>query len=148
MEYQKIIAVVPLPEGRLLVCLLDGTIYLWHYRLLPWDGSAPHPLSEDQMFQQVAIEAGGRGISWPCRLRCSVDDLLRDSSLLPLDRNDFLRFCQYSILSTGESAKLLRCTRQNIDSLVRRGKLTPVKTYARNKLFLRSDVARRLWTHD
>ncbi|MCD8383697.1 MAG: DUF2442 domain-containing protein [Clostridiales bacterium] len=148
MEYQKIIAVVPLSEGRLLVCLLDGTIYLWRYQLLPWDKPEPHPLSENEMFQQVAIEAGGRGITWPCGFRCSADEVLRAGSLLPLDRNDFLLFCRYSILSTSESAELLNCTRQNIDSLVRRGRLTPVKTYARNKLFLRSDVVRRLWMED
>ena len=40
---------------------------------------------------------------------------------------------------------MLRCTRQNIDSLVRRERLHPVKCYAKNKIFLKSDILRRMW---
>ncbi len=32
-----------------------------------------------------------------------------------------------------------------VPPLVRRGKLTPVKTGAKNKLFMRSEVDERLW---
>lgn len=53
-------------------------------------------------------------------------------------------FLNTAIVNTAEATQILGCTRQNIDDLVRRKKLIPVKIYPRDKLFLRSDVEARL----
>lgn len=39
----------------------------------------------------------------------------------------------------------LDCSKQNIDDLIRRGKLHPVKVYPKSKLFLKSEVVKRTW---
>ncbi|MDR1439965.1 MAG: DNA-binding protein [Clostridiales bacterium] len=53
-------------------------------------------------------------------------------------------FIASEVVNTSEATLLLGCTRQNIDDLARRGKLAPIKTYPRDKLFLRADVLARL----
>ncbi len=45
-----------------------------------------------------------------------------------------------NLLGTAEAADLLRCTRQNIQDLVKRGRLQPVMELSSGFLFLRGDV--------
>lgn len=47
------------------------------------------------------------------------------------------------LVSTAEAMEILNCTRQNLHSFVKRGKLTPVKETNRERLFWRSDVLAR-----
>lgn len=47
------------------------------------------------------------------------------------------------LVSTAEAMEILDCTRQNLHSFVKRGKLTPVKETNRERLFWRSDVLAR-----
>ena len=44
------------------------------------------------------------------------------------------------VLETFEVAQLLKCSRQNIDYLVSKGKIAPLKRTKHNKYFLKSDV--------
>jgi len=53
-------------------------------------------------------------------------------------------FITKEILTTTEAAKLLGCTRQNVDDLARRGKLAVIKQSGRTKLFYRDDVMERM----
>lgn len=131
MEEKRVITAVPLPECRLLLLFADGTVKLWACEARVCSGPA-------------VVEPDGGGIVWENGFRVDGEVLYREGVLLPLTRADFLAFCQYCIVSTAEAAQMLGCTRQNIDSLVRRGKLMPVKAYAKNKLFLRSDILRRI----
>ena len=47
------------------------------------------------------------------------------------------------LVSTAEAMDILECTRQNLHSFVKRGKLTPVKETNRERLFWRSEVLER-----
>ncbi|KAF6626966.1 DNA-binding protein [Paenibacillus sp. EKM208P] len=47
------------------------------------------------------------------------------------------------LVSTAEAIEILNCTRQNLHSFVKRGKLTPVKETNRERLFWRSEVLAR-----
>lgn len=53
-------------------------------------------------------------------------------------------FIKKEIVMTTEAAKILGCTRQNIDDLARRGKLSIIKQSGRTKLFYRDDVMDRM----
>ena len=44
-----------------------------------------------------------------------------------------------------ESRRLLECSRQNIEDLIQRDKLHPVKVDTKNKLFLKSEIQQRMW---
>lgn len=54
-------------------------------------------------------------------------------------------FVRYRVVNTAEAAELLDCSRQNIEDLVRRGKLHPVKEMSKSKLFLKSEINQRNW---
>ena len=64
--------------------------------------------------------------------------------LLPLSVRDFKEFAGGNLVSTSEAAGLMGCTRQYVDELVRRDKLHPVKTLAKDRLFLRQEIYSRI----
>lgn len=60
------------------------------------------------------------------------------------DKDELRAFLVDEIINTAEATKILNCTRQNIDDLVRRDKLIPIKVFPRDRLFFKSDVLERL----
>lgn len=58
-------------------------------------------------------------------------------------RKEVEEFIINEVLTTGEAIELLGITRQNLNSLVKRGKLKPIKELPREKLFLKSDLMQR-----
>lgn len=58
--------------------------------------------------------------------------------------NEELRnFIKEKIVNTNQAAEMLDCTRQNIDRLVKNGKLIPIVIYPRDKIFLKADILER-----
>ncbi len=55
-----------------------------------------------------------------------------------------LQFISQNVVTTREAMELLDCSRQNIDDLIKRGKLTPVKKWDRDKLFWKADILARV----
>jgi len=58
--------------------------------------------------------------------------------------DDLILFINENIITTMEVAEILGCTRQNIDNMVKKGKLTPVKQTLRDKLFFKADILERV----
>lgn len=54
------------------------------------------------------------------------------------------QFITDNIISTGEAAELLGCSRQYINQLMKENKLIPIKKINYITLFLKSDVEARL----
>ena len=59
-------------------------------------------------------------------------------------QEDILSFVKNNLISTREAALMLSCSRQNINDLVKRGKLKPVREEGNNSLFLKRDIRARL----
>lgn len=55
-------------------------------------------------------------------------------------KEDFIALVQSHVLTSSEVIEYLGITRQSLSSLVKRGKLTPIKEVNRDRLFLREDV--------
>jgi predicted XRE-type DNA-binding protein len=49
-------------------------------------------------------------------------------------------FIAKEVVNTAEAAKILECSRQNISQLVKYGTLVPIKSFARDSIFLKSDI--------
>ncbi len=58
--------------------------------------------------------------------------------------DELRKLIEDNIVNTKEVTEILGCSRENVADLVRRGKLKPVYTSQRARLFLRADVLARL----
>ena len=102
-------------------------------------------LKSNDVFENVKVLEGGYGVGWGAQ-NDICDYVLRENGLeIGFHLDDLKVYIEKEIYDTAQAVDRLNCTRQNIDDLVRRGKLKPVKTGARNKLFMRSEVEKRLW---
>ena len=141
----KVVAVSPIADANLLVFFENGEIKKFDTKTLMADYPAFKALLNPDVFHLVKVEAGGYGISWNQDLDCSEGELYENGTSIPLSTDDFLCFSRHSIVNTAEASELLGCSRQNIDDLIKRGKIQPVKAYPKNKLFLKADIERRTW---
>lgn len=57
--------------------------------------------------------------------------------------DDLKSFLAAEVITTNEAAEILDCTRQNIKRLVDNGKLEPLRSLDKDRLFLRSDILER-----
>lgn len=48
------------------------------------------------------------------------------------------------IINTTEATEILGCSRQNLNNLIKRGKITPIKELPRDRLFFKSDILARV----
>lgn len=58
-------------------------------------------------------------------------------------KEELMTFIADNIITSKEAAELLGCSRQNIDDLVKRNKLIPVRVLPRDRLFFKEDVLAR-----
>ena len=95
--------------------------------------------------KNVRVEVGGTGISWNESLVIPDSELYKYGKNVELSKNDFIDYISMRVVNTAEAAGILNCSRQNIDDLIKRGKLKPIKETAKDKLFLKSDILKREW---
>lgn len=100
----------------------------------------------EDLFNKLKIEPGGYGISWNEDLDCSEGELYQKGVDVSLKLEDFRAFAENSLISANEASSILKCTKQNIDDLVKRGKLHPINKDGRYNLFLKCEVESRTWT--
>lgn len=55
-------------------------------------------------------------------------------------KENLIQFIQSEIITTAEATDLLHCSRQYLDELVSKGKITPVKTINRVRLYWKDDI--------
>lgn len=96
-------------------------------------------------WSKVLVQTGGFGVTWDVNLNISDRLLYRIGRPVPLTSSDFHRFITHNIINRAEAAELLDCFRQNIDDLTKRGKLHPIKSSAKNMLYLKNEVMKRNW---
>lgn len=140
MLSKKITTAVPLADMQLLVFFENGVIKKFDVGALRADYPEFCALEEPALFQQVRVEPGGYGVSWNEELDCSEGELWDSGIEIPLSMDDFVSFVQCEVINTSEAAALKSCTRQNIESSVRRGNIAPIKAFNRTKLFLKSAI--------
>ena len=58
-------------------------------------------------------------------------------------REELVQFVQSEILNTTEALEILQCSRQNLNDLVKRNVITPIKDLPRDRLFLKEDIEKR-----
>lgn len=56
------------------------------------------------------------------------------------NKETLIEFIRSEIITTAEATELLNCSRQYLDELVSKGKITPVKTINRVRLYWKDDI--------
>ncbi len=141
----KVIDAVPLLNVEVLVFFEDGSVKKFDVKKLFCQWPEYKALEDEELFKKIKVEAGGYGISWNEELDCSEGELYQNGVDVPLKLDDFKAFAENNLISTHEASCLLGCSKQNIDDLVRRKKLHPIKKEHRYNLFLKCEVEARAW---
>ena len=140
----KVTSVTPLSDMRLLVTFENGVVKLFDVRPIVKDFPEYAALENTDIFNLVTVEPGGYGVSWTPDLDASEGELWENGVELPLHLEDLAQFVRYNVVNTADITTALNCSRQNVEDLVKRGKLAPVKTLQKGKLFLLADVQARI----
>jgi len=134
----------PLENAEVLVFFEDGKTKKFDVKPLISEYPEFEDLNNPDIFQLLKVEPGGYGISWTEDADCSEVELYEKGIDIPLSLEDFRIFVRNCLVTTNEACTLLNCSRQNIDDLVKREKLHPVRVLANGKLFFRTEVERRI----
>ena len=140
----KVEDIVPMDAPRLLVFFRNGEVKIVDIQAI--SSAAPDCipyLVNQERFIKVEVQTDGYGIMWNEKAAISAAMLYEHGLSVPLSLKDFCRFVQYRVISASEACHILECSRQNIDDLMRRDKLHPIRTDAKYKLFLKNEVLQR-----
>ena len=139
-------SVFPLHEHRVMVFFIDGTSCVVDVNsIVGKDPRFTRILRETDVFSKVYVSEGGYGICWDEQREIPFYELKINKTDYMISYDDMRLIIEHETLDTAQTAERLNCSRQNIDDLVKRDKLRPVKTGAKSKLFMRSEVEERLW---
>ncbi|MDO6632866.1 DNA-binding protein [Bacillus thuringiensis] len=55
-------------------------------------------------------------------------------------KNELIRFIQDEIVNTSEALDILGCSRQNLNVMVQKEKVKPIKEMSRDRLYFKEDI--------
>lgn len=102
-------------------------------------------LQKPELIKHVKIQTGGYGISWDINLNISNIDLFKMGEDININASELISYTKQNIITSSEAAEILNCSRQNIDDLIKRNKIHPIKSANKTTLFLRSEIEQRNW---
>lgn len=142
---KKLEDVIPLSGYNMLTFFRDGEVRKCPmYEYFSNNHSFAPILSDEAIYRSVKVSPGGNGISWGSNLEIPSEELKKMGKEVPLSLEDFLTFVRERIVDSAETIELLHCSRQNLNDLVYRNKLHPIKSSAKNKLYLKSEIEQRI----
>lgn len=144
---KKIDDIVPMDDNRILVFFLDGKTKVCDLeKICPPKSSLSVMIKNNpDAVKNVRLQVGGYGICWGEDMSISDTELYENGVTVPLSKEDFSSFILKRVVNTAGAAELLGCSRQNVDELAKRRKITPIKEFENGKLFLKSDIEKREW---
>ena len=138
----KVMDIVPLDSPRLLVFFSNGLAKIVDVQELSPPACLPY-LANQSRFNSVEVQPDGYGIYWNDQAGILHRHLFTHGVSVPLKLEDLHRYLQNRVVSASEACRILDCSRQNIDDLMRRDKLHPIRTDAKYKLFSKAEVMQR-----
>ena len=138
----KVEEVIPLDLPRVMAFFANGSTKIINLRKMALPALEPY-LSDQDRFNRVEVQPGGYGIFWNEQASILHRDLYRQGASIPIALKDIHQFVRHRMVSASEACVILDCSRQNIDDLMRRDKLHPLRTDAKYKLFSKAEVMQR-----
>ena len=138
----KVDDVLALDCPRLLVFFRDGKTKIVDVSKIPSPAIAPF-LQSQERFGRAEVQPDGYGVYWNEQAFLSHESLYSRGIEVPLKKSDFIRFVQERVVSASQACQILECSRQNLDDLMKRNKLHPIREDIRYKLFSKEEVMQR-----
>ena len=142
---RRIEDVVPLKNDCLLVFFRNGEVKKCNIQKMVEDANCKSLFSRYEIFSSVEIQTDGYGVSWGSVLSISCEKLYDIGETINLSMDDFKRFISNRVINVSEACEILDCSRQNVSTLIKRGKLTPIKSGSKNTMLLKNEVIQRKW---
>ena len=142
---QKTDSAVTAGQGMLIVFFRDGRAKKCDIKKIAGkDRRYGFLEANEEYFRNVEMQPDGNGVKWGNMFELSYEQLYQAGEEIALTYEEFICSIREGLVNTAEAAHILGCSRQNIDDLVRRGKLVPIKKTAKDRLFLASDIRKRI----
>ena len=138
----RIEEIIPLDTPELLVLCRNGVKRV-NANSLCAKYSVPFSMDQ-QVFDKAEILPGGFGVKWNGGALFLYSDLPKEAEKIDLSDQMLQKYVQCRLISMSEVCRMLNCSRQNIDDLIRRGKLHPVQSMGNNTLFRKSEITERV----
>ena len=138
----KVEDVVPLENKRLLVFFRNGNVKVVDMKDLKLQ-SVDAYISVPERFEKVEVQPDGYGVMWSEKAVIPDNVLFVKGKSVPISLEDFCSFVRLRVINSSQAAEILNCSRQNIDDLIRRNKLHPIREDAKSKLFLKNEIVQR-----
>ncbi len=144
---KKIDDIVPLNNNKILIFFRNGKIKLCDLQMIcsPQSPTGILLKNNPEAVKNVRLQVGGYGICWGDNMSISDSELYENGTTVPLTKNDFYSFVANRVVNTAGAAELLGCSRQNVEDLTKRKKITPIKEFENGKLFFKSEIEKREW---
>lgn len=142
---KRIEDVIPLKNNYILVFFKNGEIKKCDVNPFIEKANCTTILSKYEQFSSLEILVGGYGVAWGTILSISNEKLYDIGETINLNLDDFKCFVQNRVISVSEACNILDCSRQNVNDLIKRGKLTPIESKSNNILLMKNEVIERKW---
>ena len=136
----KIQKVTVLADMKLLVEVKNGVTKIYDTKKLLAEYDLFEPLKDPEVFSTASVDHNGSGVIWNADMDVSEWELWTNGVEVPLTSDDLNQYQANNSICTAEVCKILNCTRQNIDFLVKSRKIQPVMRLGNNKLFSKADI--------
>lgn len=138
---KKVADVLPLQDNRIFVFFKDGnTRQIDAGQMLGEQNAFCRVLREPAIFERVKVSPGGNGIEWDEDRSVMAEDLYNAGESIGLGYDNLLRFTNKRLVDTTEACALLNVSRQYINQLVKQGRLRPVLSGEKGRVFLRAEL--------
>ena len=138
---KKVADLLPMTDNRVVVFFKDGNARLVNTgKLLEKQDAFRRVLREPAIFDRVKISPGGNGIEWDEDRSVMAEDLYQVGEKIGIGYDDLLRFANKRLVDTTEACALLNVSRQYINQLVKQGRLNPVLSGEKGRIFLRAEI--------
>lgn len=128
-----------LSDDSLMVIFKNGVIKRYQLYDILSDKDYKN-IKENNLEFYLEEDTGGYGIRFPYGIKVSYDNLYETGTLIPIIKSELEYFIKEQIINTNDATELLNCSRQNIDDLVKRGKIKPLKEWKKSKIFFKGDL--------
>lgn len=132
--------VMPMQDERMLVFFRNGESRICGLSLF-YERPEFKPLLRREAQSSVSVMYEGYGINFgQCKAEVLYNELYSSGVSVPIAYDDVLEFIRNRLTDTAGAAKALGCSPQNINSMRKRGKMTPIITKEKYCLYAKTDI--------